>query len=379
VTNGLAQLVQQLLDKLVELGAEDAMQVAVYFDGGLLVDAWAGTSGVDGEAVDGDTLFTSWSTTKGFAATCIHLLAEGGALDYETRVAACWPEFGSHGKDQITIRQVLTHTAGIPQMPAAATAEMITDWELMCTAIAAHEPLWPPGSKTAYHALTFGWLVGEVIRRIDGRTIAQFAREELCAPLGIDDFYLGIPDEVEKRIAPLRDPDGATGSAPSTSIRERTAPAQLMRADVMNRPDVRRACYPGAGGIVSARAIARLYAMLGNGGTLDGKRLLSPARVEEISSLQTDAHDEVLGGRVRKGLGFFLGGAAQEGGDVRIGRSAAAFGHPGHGGSIGFADPSRKLALGMTKSLMQSEADKTHSAAFLIAEAVRDYIDSFSI
>ncbi len=385
MANGLSLLVQRLLDKLVEIGAEDALQVAVYLDGEQVVDTWSGASGAG--QVDGGTLFTSWSTTKGFAATCIHLLAEGGALDYETPVASCWPEFGCHGKEGITIRHVLTHAAGIPQMPAGATPEMITDWEAMCTAIATHEPLWPPGSRTAYHALVFGWIVGEVIRRIDGRPIAQFAQEELCAPLGIDDFYLGIPDEVEPRVAALRDDDGTPDATsvpdgtfvPPATMRERAAPAHLMKAEVMNRPDVRRASYPGAGGIMSARAIARLYAMLGNGGELDGVRMLSGERALEISSLQTDAEDEVMGVRVRKGLGFLLAGAPETGGDVRMGRSEAAFGHPGHGGSIGFADPSRKLALGMTKSRMKSEADKTRSAAYLIAESVREYLDGSEV
>jgi len=385
VVNGLSLLVQRLLDKLVEIGAEDALQVAVYLDGDQVVDAWSGAS--EAGPVDGGTLFTSWSTTKGFAATCIHLLAEGGALDYDTPVVSCWPEFGSHGKTGITIRHVLTHTAGIPQMPAGATSEMITDWEAMCTAIATHEPLWEPGSRTAYHALVFGWIVGEVIRRIDGRPIARFAQEELCARLGIDDFYLGIPDDVEPRVAALRDDDSTPDATsapdgthvPQAAMRERAAPAHLMTAEVMNLPDVRRASYPGAGGIMSASAIARLYAMLGNGGELDGVRLLSAERVRETSSLHTDAEDEVMGARVRKGLGFLLSGAPEAGGDVRMGRSEGAFGHPGHGGSIGFSDPSRKLALGMTKSLMKSEADKTRSTAYLIAEAVREYLDGSQV
>ena len=376
MANGLSVLVQQLLDKLVESGAEEGLQVAAYVDGELVVDAWAGGAG----SVDGESLFTSWSTTKGFAATCIHLLAEGGLLDYDTRVAACWPEFASHGKDGITVAQVLSHTAGIPQMPAGATPELITDWEGMCAAIAAHEPLWAPGTRTAYHALVFGWIVGEIVRRVDGRSIAQFAQDELCAPLGIDGFYLGIPDDVEERVIALRDDEETEGTpqaaAAPSPLRERAAPAHLMQAEAMNRPDVRRASYPGAGGIMNARAIARLYAMLGNGGELGGNRLLSRQRVEEIASLQTDAHDEVLGARNRKGLGYMLGGDPEEGGDVRMGASGRAFGHPGHGGSIGFADPTRKLAFGMTKSLMKSEADKTRSAAFLIAEAVRELIDA---
>ena len=376
MSNGLSLLVQRLLDKLIEIGAEDALQVCVYVDGEQVVDVWAGTFG-DDDSVDGDTLFTCWSTTMGFAATCIHLLAEAGALDYDSAVAAHWPEFGCHGKEDITIRQVLTHSAGIPQMPDGVTAEMVTDWEAMCTAIAAQEPLWPPGTRTAYHALVFGWIIGEVVRRIDGRPIDRFAREELCAPLWIEDFYLGIPDDVEHRVAALRDDDRAPGGGGGqpAPMRERVLPERLMTADVMNRADVRRACYPGAGGIMNARAIARLYAMLGGGGTLDGKRLLSVERVQELSSLQTDMEDEVMEMPVRRGLGFMLGGASEAGGDVRMGRSKRAFGHPGHGGSIGLADPARKLALGMTKSLMKSE-DKAQSSAYLIAEAVREYIDN---
>ena len=382
MVNGLSVLVQQLLDKLVESGAEEALQVAVYVDGDLVVDAWAGVPLAGAHGVDGDSLFTAWSTTKGFAATCVHLLADRGALDYDMPVAACWPEFARNGKDAITVGQVLTHTAGIPQMPAGATAAMITDWEGMCAAIATHEPLWPPGTRTAYHALVFGWLVGEIVRRIDGRSIARFAREELCAPLGIDGFHLGIPDDVEHRVVALRDEEESEGdgsqAAASSPTRERAAPAHLMRAEVMNRPDVRRASYPGAGGIMNARAVARLYAMLGNGGELDGTSLLSSERIDAIASLQTDAHDEVLGSRNRKGLGYMLGGDPEEGGDVRMGTSARAFGHPGHGGSIGFADPSRNLAFGLTKSLMTAAADKTRSAAFLIAEAVRELIDGIN-
>jgi CubicO group peptidase (beta-lactamase class C family) len=205
VQTALNDRVQQLLSELVESGAEVGLQVAVFLDGELAADAWAGVADeATGRLVDGDTLFTSWSTTKGFVATCIHLLAERGQLEYEAPVAAYWPEFAAQGKGGITVRHVLTHSAGVPHMPEGVTPEMMTDWEAMCAAIAAHAPLWAPGTQVGYHAWTFGWLLGEIIRRVDGRPIAQFAREELCRPLGIEDFYLGIPDSVEGRVAPLR-------------------------------------------------------------------------------------------------------------------------------------------------------------------------------
>ncbi|HMQ56035.1 MAG TPA: serine hydrolase domain-containing protein, partial [Anaerolineae bacterium] len=194
----LNHLIQNLLDELVESGEEVGLQVAAYLDGRLVVEAWAGLADeATGRPVDGETLFTSWSTTKGFVATCLHLLADRGLVAYDNPVATYWPEFAANGKAAITVRQILTHSAGIPHMPEGVTPDMMTDWTAMCMAIAGHAPLWKPGSKVAYHAWTFGWLIGEIIRRVDGRSIAQFAREELCRPLGIEDFYLGIPAEVE--------------------------------------------------------------------------------------------------------------------------------------------------------------------------------------
>ena len=198
--------VQQVIDGLVESGDEIGLQVAAYVNGELVVDTWSGVADEDtGQLVDGDTLFTSWSTTKGFVATCLHILADRGQVDYDTPVATYWPEFGVHGKDVVTVREAITHRAGVPQMPEGVTPEMMTDWDAMCAAIASHKPLWKPGTTVCYHAWTFGWIIGELVRRIDGRPIAQFAREELCQPLGIEDFYLGIPDAVEGRVAPLKE------------------------------------------------------------------------------------------------------------------------------------------------------------------------------
>jgi CubicO group peptidase (beta-lactamase class C family) len=370
--------IQQLLSGLVESGAEVGLQVAVYLDGELAVDAW---SGVADEAtrrlVDGDTLFTSWSTTKGFAATCIHILADRGQLEYDAPVATYWPEFAAHGKEAVTVRHVLTHSAGVPHMPEGVTPEMMADWEVMCAAIAAHAPLWAPGAQVGYHAWTFGWLLGEIVRRVDGRPIAQFAREELCRPLGIEDFYLGIPDAVEGRVAPLRqDAQHLALSAQFGDLARRAMPPQVTSAEAVNRPDVRRACIPGGGGIMNARAIARHYAMLAGHGMLDSVRILSAERVELIRAPQTEGWDDVvLNMKHRWGLGYVLGGDPAQGGMIAMGRSGGEFGHPGNGGSLGFADPARRMGFGLTKNLMTAGTDPTKATAYLVAEAIRRHLD----
>lgn len=373
---GLNECVQQIIEGLVTSGQEVGLQVAAYLDGELAVDAWAGVADpATGIPVTPDTLFTSWSTTKGFTATCLHILADRGRVEYDAPVAQYWPEFVANGKEGVTVRHALTHQAGIPQMPAGVTPEMMTDWDAMCTAIAAHAPLWQPGTKTGYHSLTFGWIIGEIIRRVDGRPIAQFAQEELCRPMGFEtDFYLGIPDAMASRVARLRQaPPAGAATAPS-DLALQVSPPQVASAEVFNRPDIRRAAIPAAGGIMNARAIARHYAMLAGGGMVDGTRLLSEARIDIIRALQTDAQDEVHGRRWRKGLGYFLGGDVDQGGFIQMGSSGGEFGHPGAGGSIGFADPARRLSFGLTKNLMNGAVETDKTAAYLVAEAIRQFL-----
>lgn len=371
----LQERVQQVIDRLVQSGDEIGLQVAAYVNGELVVDTWSGIANqATGQLVDGDTLFTSWSTTKGFVATCLHILADRGRVDYDTPVATYWPEFAAHGKEAVTVRDALTHRAGVPQMPEGVTPEMMTDWDAMCAAIALLTPLWKPGTMACYHAWTFGWIIGELVRRIDGRPIAQFAREELCQPLGIEDFYLGIPDTVEGRVAPLT----AAPSEPETNeLALRVMPPHLTSAAVVNRPDFRRASVPGGGGIMNARAIARHYAMLAQDGALDGVRILSAERCKIIRALQTDAPDARSGMRRRRALGYALGGEAEQGGDIAMGRGGSEFGHAGNGGSLGFADPVRKFSFGLTKNRMHWPED-TEEASYLLAETIRAYLDKIA-
>ncbi len=194
--------VQAGLERLVADGSQLGLQVAAYLHGELVVDAWAGVADrATGQPVTGETLFPVWSVTKGITATCLHLLAARGHVDYDAPVARYWPAFGAWGKARATVGDALTHCAGVPQLPAGTTPEALCDWEHMSAAIADLRPLFEPGTQTAYHAWTFGWIVGEVLRRVDGRPIAQFVQEEVCTPLGIQDLSLGIPDKVEPRVA----------------------------------------------------------------------------------------------------------------------------------------------------------------------------------
>lgn len=377
MTNELNERVQSLLAERVAAGEEIGLQAAAYHNGELIVDAWAGVADeTTGQPVDGDTLFTSWSTTKGFAATCLHILADRGLIDYDAPVARYWPEFGRNGKTAVTVRHALTHRAGVPQMPANVTPEMMTDWDAMCNAIAVHEPLWEPGTKTGYHAWTIGWIWGEIVRRVDGRSLARFAQEELCLPLGITDFYLGIPTQVETRVARLRQDEQHTANTENaTGLNRLAGPPHVSTAEVVNRPDIRRASIPGGGGIMNARAVARHYAMLAGYGQLDGVRILSAERIDLMRALQTDAHDQVLDRPIRKGLGYFLGGDEAQGGNAIMGGVGGEFGHPGNGGSIGFADPERQFAFGLTKNYMRTVPARQQSTAYLVAETIRNELD----
>jgi len=370
----LNDIVQQIIDGLVAAGEEIGLQAAAYVDGELAVDCWAGLADqATGRKVDGDTLFQSFSSAKGVTSTCLHLLADRGLVDYDAPVARYWPEFAANGKGGITLRHVLTHTAGVPQLPPGVTSEMMCDWEAMCAGIAATTPLWEPGAVACYHAVTFGWLVGEVVRRVDGRPIDQVCREELCAPLGACDLCLALSEEAESRLATLVDEPWPAGP-PQDALASRVLPLDMMHAEVWNRPAMRRACIPSTG-TMSARGLARHYAMLAGHGELDGVRLLSRERVDIIRSRQTDAVDRLLGPK-RRSLGYVLGGAAEAGGNILYGRSGGEFGCGGHGGSAGFADPERGLGFGLTKNHLRVTQPLAETAAYRVAEAVRGYLDA---
>src|SRR5436309_2558773 len=192
--------VQLLIDDLVERDVERGLQVAAYHDGKLVVDAWAGVADArDGRPVDGDTLFGIFSCGKGVTATVIHLLVDRGILAYDTPIATYWPEFAQNGKGAITVRQALTHESAIPQVPAGFGPAEMCDWEQVTRAVGELTPLWEPGAATGYHAITYGWILGELAHRADGRPFDQIVQEEIRGPLGLSSLYFGIPDAVEHR------------------------------------------------------------------------------------------------------------------------------------------------------------------------------------
>src|SRR5215210_945605 len=209
--NDLQQQVQEAIDELVESGAERGLQVAVYRHGDLVVDAVAGVADpATGRPVTSDTPFYVYSTGKGAAATVAHVLVERGLFGYDTPIEELWPEFGVHGKETATVRHVLTHTVGVPGIPADTTPEDLCDWEKMCAVIADAEPWWEPGTRVAYHAYPFGYIIGEIVHRTTGKSISQVLREDVAAPLGVaDEIFFGVPESELSRLARLEDAEGS--------------------------------------------------------------------------------------------------------------------------------------------------------------------------
>lgn len=324
-----------MLDNAVETGRERGIQLAAYYRGELIVDAWAGVAdNKTGRPADESTLFPVFSTTKGIAATVLHILAEQGKLDYDTKISDFWPEFGVNGKENATIRHALNHSVGIPQMPEGIGYTEITDWERMCAEVAKLKPLWTPGERMEYHAITFSWIIGEIAQRLDGRAFSQIMHDEICKPLGIKDMYIGIPDEVEPRVAILEEPEF---TMPTFEPNQPQAIPEWIWPlhEWMNRPDARRACVPASNGIMTAKAIARHYAALLPGG-VDGVELLPPSRIKLATELFVSAD----GTEATVGMGYFS-----------MGPRPSVFGHGGYGGSLGFADTEHHLAVGFTKNL----------------------------
>lgn len=273
-----------------------------------------------------------WSSTKGATALAAHMLADRGLLDLEAPVTTYWPEFGAAGKASMLVRYLLTHQAGLNAMPAGTANESMFDWEHMVAALAASAPAWEPGSRHEYHALTFGWLVGEVVRRVSGRTPGDFIRDEIAGPLGID-FEVGLAASEDARVASiLRDP----------------SQVELIAGVDWNSRACRGAQIPAANGHANARSLATMYGALALGGELGGVRLLSAPAVERAGALQVDGL-EASGFHMYRTLGF-MRRFAQDG-DVR---PESTWGHAGAGGSQGFADPERRLGFGYAMSQMLS-------------------------
>jgi CubicO group peptidase (beta-lactamase class C family) len=343
--------VQEAIDHLVESGAETGMQVAVYEHGTLVVDAVAGRADPEtGRPVTTDTPFFSASTGKSMTSTVAHILAERGVFTYETPIVEVWPEFGAHGKQAATIRHALTHSVGVPGVPADTTPEDLCDWRKMCAAIADAEPWWEPGAKFGYHALTYGYIIGEIVRRATGKPISQILREVVSEPLGVaDELFFSVPQAALGRLARLESGDEPMTDEQIKQFEEmmplmfKAAPLAVQpSADLYNRTDFLTADVP-SGGTVSARAVARLYAALL--GEVDGVRLVSPERLRALAAVAVEGTDQVFGNHARMSLGYSLGRPSLNPSD-----SSTAFGWSGVGGSHASADTATGIALAVTKN-----------------------------
>jgi CubicO group peptidase (beta-lactamase class C family) len=364
IVNELQQQVQQAINELVKSGAERGLQVAVYRHGEQIVDAVAGVADPSTvRRVISDTLFFSYSIGKGVAATVVHVLAERGVLDYDTRIVELWPEFGAHGKDRATVRHALSQSVGVPGLPSGLTVEDLTDWDKMCAIIAGSEPWWESGTKIGYHAITWGYIVGEIIRRASGKPIPRALREEVAEPLGVaNELFFAVPAAERRRVARLEDAPGGEemfGELPEDSPILKLGP-DLSAADA-NRAEVLGANIL-AGGTVSARAVARMYAALL--GEVDGVRLISQERLREVSAVAMSGTDEIFGFPTSWGLGYSIGQFLSNANETQH-----VFGVGGVGGSHAYADTRTGTTFALTKNWLPPSFDTAEKIGGIITRA----------
>ena len=330
-----------------EVGAS----LCVYRHGRRIVDLWGGSAdAARTRSWTADTLVNVWSTTKLAAATAVARCVDQGLVAYAQPVADVWPEFAQAGKGGVTVAQAMSHQAGLPGFVAPTTLDDLYDHDLICARLAAQAPAFEPGSANSYHAVTYGFLAGEIVRRASGRTLGALFRDEIAGPLKAD-IHIGLSDAGEPRVAELLPPKNPVDPATMNL----TAPARMALfnpAQDPARPNTRAwraAELPALNGQASARGIARLAAALANGGELDGVRILSPATVTAMSVIAADRTDLMLGFNPQWGMGVAhnLIGV--------YGTNPATFGHSGWGGSFGAADPDGRIAIGYAPNQMGSE------------------------
>lgn len=336
-----------------ELGAA----VAVTVDGVTVADLWGGWADpARARAWERDTLVNVWSTSKGPTALCAHILADRGLLDLDAPVAAYWPEFAAAGKERVLVRHLLSHRAGLAGLREPHSLEQLYDWELTTARLAATHPWWEPGTRSGYHALTYGFLVGEVVRRVSGMRPGAFLEREVTGPLGVD-FTVGLAEKEAGRAAELVHPPAASASE-QAAVFSQLAPAAvaaltnpLAGAAEANSPRWRAAEIPAANGHGTARAVAALYGVFAGRGEHGGRRVLSAEAAERVREGQGACRDLVLGAgfehETEIGLGLWLSGP-----NGSYGPNPRAFGHDGFGGSCGLADPEAGVSLGYVMNRM---------------------------
>lgn len=342
----LQRAVQAAANELVSSDAETGLQVAVLRNGHLIAEATAGVADPrTGAPVRPDTLFYAASTAKGVASSVAHVLADRGVLDYDMPITEVWPEFAARGKDAVTLRHVLLHTAGVPGLPPGITVLDLCDWDRMCSVIAAAEPWWQPGTRFGYHARTFGFVIGEAIRRATGLTISAQLRELITGPLGVqDDVHFGVPERLLPRMAHQVAPAGPPPPmpAPGSPLARAMPPGIMPGAAYANRADVLTAEIVSEG-TMTARGVARLYsALLGHEA---GVRLVSARRLATMAAVAFSGPDQVMGFPATWAFGYSPG---RPGGVPA--RPGSAFGMVGGNGSAAYADIDAGIAVAVMRN-----------------------------
>ncbi|GGJ23646.1 serine hydrolase domain-containing protein [Streptomyces brasiliensis] len=352
VAGGFEPVREAFVRNFEQLGDRGAA-VAVYRDGHKVVDLWAGTKDIDGAAPwEHGTAQIVRSATKGVAAAVLLLLHQRGELDLDAPVGTYWPEFKAAGKERTLVRHLLAHRAGVPVLDRPLTPEEAADPDLGAAAVAAQAPVWEPGTDHGYHAQTYSWLTGELVRRVTGRTVGEWIADEIAEPVGAG-LWLGLPPAEHARVgrvgpAGTLEAEGALKTRPKRSVAEAYAdPESLTRRAFAaitplpdeNSPAYREAVLPASNGIATADGLARFYASLI--GEVDGGRRLFTSETAALArGEQSAGPDRVLVVNTRFALGYMLHGSASPL------LSPGSFGHPGRGGALGFADPDSGIAFG---------------------------------
>jgi len=376
--------VRAAFEKNFELGEEVGASAAVYHRGQRVVDIWGGAFERCGERpYDDSVLQLMFSTTKGIVAIAVAMCVQRGLLDYDATVASYWPEFAAHGKGDATVAQLLSHQCGLIAPDAPLTLADALDWKTITSMLADTKPDWPIGTAHGYHALTFGWLAGELIRRTDGRSPGQFVADEIAGPLGVD-LWIGLPEEQEPRVSPIigrplneDNPDPTIKAMLELFLGPGTRGGRalflngaFLVEDAFNRRDVHAAEVPAANGIGNAGALAKIYAA--TMGEVDGVRLVDEAVLDRASTTVTPPNepDLCLVMPTTFGMGFMTNGV------FTPYSGPGSFGHSGAGGSHAFAQPERQLAVGYVMNKMaanlaaDARAQRITNAAAEVADTL---------
>lgn len=328
-------------------GEEGGASLAVMIDGKPVIDLWGGFRDIaQTQPWQENTICNGMSVGKAMAATCLHMLIDRGLVELDAPVARYWPEFAANGKEGLLVRWVLDHRSGLPFLTDDLWPGAMYDWDAMTKALAAQAPIWPPGTQPAYHIRTFGFLVGEIVRRVSGKRFGQFFRDEIAAPLAID-YQFGLdPSEFSRCAEFIARAEPAPQDPNSMFARAgRQWPVPLdYNADAFRRAEI-----PSSNAHGNARAVARFYSILANGGSFEGHRVLSRAAVDIARAEQYWAKEAVIGRNNRQALGFLLNSP-----QFPIGPGNNAFGQSGMGGAMGMCDPDRGLALGYVMNKMHA-------------------------